>query len=210
MCGSISCAASATAARAVRREPALASRGAAGARTDLLTLRRPMRAAHARRSGREPRAHGQRNAHPAERSADSRGGGRKDPAAAVPCRHRALPANCTRALDAQCAARAAQPRPEWPKPPAPRALAAKSSTTSAPPAPPAPPRAARCARPGSIVKGCGAAVPARHHQLPLVVRVDEARPGCRARCRAYGRGRSAAGSPRPAPDPRDEWRGRSG
>ena len=53
-------------------------------------------------------------------------------------------------------------------------LAAKSPPPPAPPAPPARPPAARCARPGCTVKALRAAIPAGHHQLPLVIRVDQA------------------------------------
>ena len=79
-------------------------------------------------------------------------------------------ASCTpstrSSVDGQC-------RPEWPKPPAPRSDAANSSTISSSTCTTGTTTSCAMRSPGLDRERLRAAVPARHHQLSLVVRVDQ-------------------------------------
>ena len=92
---------------------------------------------------------------------------------AVPGRHRALPraAHHPHAVSGPLAR--CQCRPECPKPPAPRCDAAKSSTTSSSTCTTGTTTSCAMRSPGRMVNGSRAAIPARHHELSLVVRIDE-------------------------------------
>ena len=99
--------------------------------------------------------------------------------------------------------------PVWPKPPAPRADAAKSSTTSSRTCTTGTMIICAMRSPGCTTNSVAAAVPAGHHELPLVVGIDESDEIAEHHAVFVTQARSAAGSPRQDPDRRDESQVRS-